>query len=255
MRRLRRCVGLAGLVLATACGTPDAGTDTTLSAAGAAGAEPANSVTSSSSSTTVPATTVAPTTTVRPAPPATTATTATTTARRTGAPATPAPAPAIAAGTVPTIPMDTVVAVTTTRTEGSTVANVRAVREQYLGEKVYVWVEATSAERITSTRIDFGDGYVTTDPQTTVPSTLLTAGAMSAGTTRAHVYPGAGRYRITVTLTVIPGMAAPVLSGPPTDLQWLPSGPEHAVTVTADLLQRPDAAPPGYPRLPPMMSE
>jgi hypothetical protein len=250
MRRLRRGAGLVGILLATACGSPDAGTDTTLSAAGAAGAEPAPTVTSSSSSTTLPATTVAPSTTVPRAAPATTATT---TARRTGAPAAPAPT-TIPAATVPTIPVDTVVAVTTTRTEGSTVANVRAVREQYLGEKVYVWVEATSAERITSIRIDFGDGYVTTDPQT-LPSSLLTATSMSCGATRAHVYPAAGRYRITVTLTVVPGLAAPVLTGPPTELQWLPTGPEHAVTITADLRQRPDAAPPGYPRLPPMMSE
>ena len=240
-------------MLATACDGPDAGRDTTLSAAGAVGTEPATIVSSSSSSTTPPATTVAvaPTTTVRPAAPATTATT---TPRRTGPPAAPAPPPGVIAGTVPTIPTDTVVAVTTTVTEGSTVANVRAVREQYLGEKVYVWVEARSADRIASIRIDFGDGYVTTDPQG-LPSTLLTVGTMSGGTTRAHIYPAAGRYRIRVTLTVVPGMAAPVLSGPPTELQWLPSGPEHAVTVTADLVQPPDAAPPGYPRLPPMVSE
>lgn len=246
MRRLRRCAGLAVLLLATACGRPDAGPDTTLSATGAAGAEPAAIVTSSSSSTTVPATTVAPNTTVRPVPPATTATT---TAPRTPPP----PAPTIPAGTVPTIPIDTVVAASTTVTEGSTTATMRAVREQYLGEKVYVWVEATSAERITSVRIDFGDGYVTNDPQT-LPSTMLFTKTMSGGATRAHVYGAAGRYRITVTLTVVPGMAAPAL-GAPTEPQWIPSGLEHAVTVKADFVQRTDPAPAGYPRLPPMASE
>ena len=125
-------------------------------------------------------------------------------------------------------------------TEGSTTATLKAVPEQYLGEKVYVWVEATSTERITSIRIDFGDGYVTTDPKA-LPS---------------HVYPAAGRYRISVTLTLVPGIAAPKLPpSPPTEMQWLPTGPEHAVTVTAELRQRPDAAPPGYPRLPAVMSE
>jgi len=235
MRRLRRCAGLLGILLATACGRPDAGTETTLSAAGAAGAEPAPTVTSSTSSTTAqPATTVAPTTTVRPAP----ATTATTAVRRSPPPL--APPPTISAGTVPTIPTDTYLAASTTVTEGSTTATLKAVPEQYLGEKVYVWVEATSTERITSIRIDFGDGYVTTEPKA-LPS---------------HVSPAAGRYRITVTLPLVPGIAAPKLPpSPPTEMQWLPTGPEHAVTVSANLRQRPDAAPPGYPRLPTVTSE
>ncbi len=231
-----------------ACGNPDAGPDTTLSAAGGpAGAEPAPTVTS----TTVPATTVAPTTTVRSAPPATTATTR---VPRTGPPPAPAPTVTVPANPVPTIPIDTVVAKSISVTEGSTVVQVRAVSEQYLGEKVYVWVEATSAERIASIQIDFGDGYVTTNPQS-LPSTLFTTKTMSAGATRAHVYPAAGRYRITVSLTVVPGLAAPVLSGPPTELQWLPTGPVHAVTVKADLLQRPDPAPAGYPACPRWSSE
>lgn len=73
---------------------------------------------------------------------------------------------------------------------------------------------------------------------------------------RAHVYPAGGHYRIKVTLTVVPGIASPMLPpSPPTEMQWLPTGPEHAVTVTADLRQRPDAAPAGYPRLPAVMSE
>lgn len=246
MRRLRRCVGLAGLLLAMACGPRGAGPDTTLSAAGTAGAEPASTVTSSSSTTTAVPATVAPTTTVRrPAP---------TVAPTTAAPRTvPPPVPAPTA-TVLTVAPETISSVQTTVTQGSTVVGLRAVREQYLGEKVYALVEATSAERISSIQIDFGDGYVTTDPQT-LPSTLLTGGSMSAAAIRAHVYQAPGRYRITVTLTVVPGVAAPMPPSPPTELQWFASGPAHTVTVSAELRQRPDAAPPGYPRLPAMTSE
>ncbi|MDP1803742.1 MAG: hypothetical protein Q8K72_01110 [Acidimicrobiales bacterium] len=249
MGPLRRCAVPLVLLLAAACGSPHAGPDTTLSAAGgAAGAEPSPTLTSSTSSTAVVPATVAPTTTARP--PATTAAPTTAPARpRPTAPPAPAPAPTEPPGTVLAVAPETVSPVSTSVTQGSTTAIVRAVREQYLGEKVYVWVEATSAERITSIEVDFGDGYVTTDPQP-LPSTLLFTKAMSASTTRAHVYPAAGRYRIRVTLTVVPGIAAPVLAGPPSELQWNPSGPEHAVTVTTDIQQRPDPAPFEFPRLP-----
>ena len=234
------------MLLATACGGPDAGPDPTLTAAGAAGAEPAPTVTAPAPSTTLPPTTAAPPTTARLASTAATATTAAPRPRPTAAPA---PATTAVAAPGPTVAPETVSSVTTTVTQGSTVANMRAVREQYLGEKVYVWAEATSAERITSIQVDFGDGSVTTDPQT-LPSTLFTVGAMSASTTRVHVYPVPGRYRITVTFTVVPGFATPRLPpSPPTELQWMPTGPEHAVTVTADLRQRPPhRATPGCPR-------
>lgn len=247
MGLLRRRAVPFVMLLAVACGRPGAGPDTTLSAAGeAAGVEPAPTVTSSSSTTTTVPVTVAPTTTRRPAAPTTAATRPAPLA---------APPPTAPPGPVPTIAPETLAAVTTNVTQGSTVALVKAVREQYLGEKVYVWVEATSAERIASIRIDFGDGYVTTDPQP-LPSTLLLTGAMSASTVRAHVYPAPGQYRITVTLTVVPGLATPMLPpSAPTELQWIPSGPEHPVTVSTAFRQRPDPAPPWYPRLPGLTSE
>lgn len=253
MGPLRRCaVLLVFLVPAVACGSPDAGPDTTLSAAGgAAGAEPAPTVTASTPPTTVVPVTAAPTTTARA--PVTTgpATTAATRAR----PSTPPPPPPAPPPTVLSVDPATLLAETTSVTRGGTTALLKAVREQYLGEKVYVWVEATAAERIVSIQIDFGDGYVTTNPQP-IPWTLITTGSMSASTQRAHVYPAAGRYRITVTLTVVPGLATPSIPpSSPTELQWFPSGPEHAVTVTADFRQRPDAAPFEFPRVPGVTSE
>lgn len=251
MRRLRRCAGLLGLVVATACGRPGAAPDTTLTAAGA---EAAAAVAPSSSTTTAVPVTAAPTTTTvrRTAPPPA----PTTTIARTPPPAVlGAPTTTLLAGPGMLVAPETVQVVATNVTDRSTTVNMQAVREQYLGEKVYVTVAATSMERIVSIRIDFGDGYATTDPQP-LPSTLLTVGAMPASATRAHVYPAPGHYRITVTLTVVPGVAAPLPPpSPPTEIQWIPSGPEHAVTLAADLRQRPDAAPPGYPRLPPLASE
>jgi hypothetical protein len=252
MGPLRRCAVPLVLLLAVACGSPDAGPDTTLSAAGGtAGAEPAPAVTSSTPPTTVAPVTAAPPTTARA--PVTTgpATTAATRPR----PTTPPPPPPAPPPTVLSVDPATVLPVTTNVTQGGTTAFVKAVREQYLGEKVYVSVEATAAERIVSIQIDFGDGYVTTNPQP-IPWTLMTTGAMSASAQRTHVYPAAGRYRITVTLTVVPGLATPSIPpSSPTELQWFPSGPEHPVTVTADFLQRPDPAPFQFPRVPGVTSE
>jgi hypothetical protein len=252
MGRLRRFAAPLVLLLAVACGNPDAGPDTTLSAAGGlAGAEPAPTVTSATAPTTVVPVTAAPTTTARP--PVTTGPTTTAAARP--RPTTPPPPTTASPGPVLSADPATLLAETTSVTQGGTTAFVKAVREQYLGEKVYVWVEATAAERIVSIQIDFGDGYVTTNPQP-IPWTLITTGAMSASAQRSHVYPAAGHYRITVTLTLVPGLAtASIPPSSPTELQWFSSGPEHAVTVTADFRQRPDPAPFTFPRVPGVTSE
>lgn len=236
---------MVGLLVATACGSPGPPADRTLSAAGQAGAEPAPAPTSTTSPTTTVTVTVPPTTV---APPTTTAKRPTTPTR---APAPPPPPPP-SATTTPTIALDTFAPVTTSVTQGPTTVTMRAVTEEYLGEKVYVEVEAGSTEYISSVRIDFGDGYVTTDPQRQRPAPGPNP-PMFGGAQRAHIYPAAGRYRITVTVTLVPGLWNFALS--PTEPPWFPTGPEHTVTVAANLLQRPDTAPPGYPRLPALVSE
>lgn len=146
--------------------------------------------------------------------------------------------------------LDTLVAASTTVTQGTTTVTLKAVPEEYLGEKVYVEVEASSTEYISAIHIDFGDGHVTTDAQTHQASLDPTIHAYAA---YAHVYAAAGRYRITITVTVAPGFWA--FTPTPLPGQWMTTGPEHTVSVTADLLQRPDAAPAGFPRLPTLPSE
>lgn len=255
MRRLSRCAAVVGFLLAAACGSAGPGADTTLSATGSASPEPAPAPTSSTSPTTTVAVTLPPptATTATTSTTGTTGTTATTVKRAPATTAPPAPRPVPAPpppATPTTVALDTLVAASTSVTQGATTVTLKAVPEEYLGEKVYAVVEASSTEYIASIRIDFGDGYLTTDAQTQQASLDPTIHGYAA---RAHVYPTAGIYRITVTVTVVPGLWAFV----PTPLpgQWMPTGPEHTVTVAADLLQRPDAAPPGYPRLPALVSE
>jgi hypothetical protein len=135
---------------------------------------------------------------------------------------------------------------------GTTTITLTAVREQYLGEKVQVNVDVTSMEEITSISIDFGDGYRTVNPATFSGPQLPQA----AGTIRSHVYPAAGRYRITATVTVVPGQPAFLPTGPGVpSWMWLATGPEHTVAATAELLQRAELAPPNYPRIPGVIGE
>ena len=259
MGPLRRCIAPLVLFVAAACGNAGPSPDRVLSATGSASEEAALEVLASSSSTTSPSTS---TSTTRAAPATTTtkqaapvATTAPTRARRTQttrAPVTPTPP---IDGYSPAPPPPGVQADGYGGYGGVTYAYAGEVelelsvypREAHLGDNVQIGASITKPDNvaITSAKIALGNGHVITGSQGLGwycgPSTYH-AGASTNG----YMYPAAGTYKITATVTFVtcmgvPGMWIGPYFPPPAGLvgPWFPE-PHQAVTASMHVLQRPD---------------
>ncbi len=124
--------------------------------------------------------------------------------------------------------------------------------EQYLGERVQVGVAVEGTTAVRSIRIDLGDG-------TAVEGTPLQgwgcpqASRQTGAAAPSHTYAAPGAYRITATVVALP---CSILPGPPggwtlpdgqpaagMPLPWMPTGPDQALSVGIDLVQRPDPPP------------
>lgn len=125
-------------------------------------------------------------------------------------------------------------------------------REQYVGERFQVGVVVAGSTAVRSIRIDLGDGTV--EQSTPLRSwECPTAARETHGSAGPHMYANPGTYRITATVTVVP---CAISEGPPggwtlpdgrpavdMPVPWRPTGPDQALSVSMDVLQRGDSPP------------
>lgn len=125
-------------------------------------------------------------------------------------------------------------------------------REQYVRERFQVGVVVAGATAVRSIRIDLGDGTV--EQSTPLRSwECPTAPREANGSANPHVYANPGTYRISATVTAVP---CAISEGPPggwtlpdgrpavyMPAPWRPTGAEQILSVSMDVVQRPDYPP------------